>query len=173
MEIRKQLAKEFSKMNSVKVSLIVGADQDSFDELMECLLSEDKEISRRAAWAMSFCFKEHSFLFDKHVVTFVELMNNKTYHDAVRRTATQSLENMDIPEDIEGLAYDNGMEILHDPHAPIAVKAYTIQILQNIADKFPELKQELVQVVEDRMDFETPAFRSRGRRMLKHFNLNK
>jgi hypothetical protein len=49
------------------------------------------------------------------------------------------------------------------------VKAYSIQILQNIARKFPELKQELVQVVQDRMEFETPAFRSRGKRVLKEF----
>jgi hypothetical protein len=79
---------------------------------------------------------------------------------------------MDIPEEYEGMAYDYGMEILLDPHAPIAVKAYSIQILQNIARKFPELKQELIQVVQDRMEFETPAFRSRGKRMLKEFNLN-
>ena len=169
MDIKKQLSKEFSKMNSVKVSLMVGADQDTFDELMECMLLDDPEIARRAAWALSFCFREHPFLFNKHVATLVEIMNSKTCHVAVKRCATQSLEGMEIPEDLEGLAYDYGMSILTDPNEAIAVKAYCIQILQNIADKFPELKQELIQVVEDRMPFETPAFRSRGKRMLKHF----
>jgi hypothetical protein len=172
MKITKQLQKEFSKMNSVKVSLMVGTDEDLFAELMDCMLSTDKELSRRAAWAMSFCYREHPFLFDKYVGKFVELMNSKIYHDAVLRTITQSLENMDIPEEYEGMAYEYGMEILLDPHAPIAVKAYSIQILQNIARKFPELKQELIQVVQDRMEFETPAFRSRGKRMLKEFNMN-
>ena len=167
MEIKNQLAKEFSKMNSVKVSLMVGADQDLFDELMGIMLGKDNELARRAAWALSFCFREHPFLFEKHVGKLVDLMNDKNCHDAVKRCATQSLQDMDIPEDYEGLAYDYGMEILHDPNEAIAVKAYTIQILQKIAEKFPELKQELIQLVEDRMDFETPAFRSRGKKMLK------
>lgn len=167
MEIRKQLLKEFSKMNSVTVSLMVGADEELFEELINCLLDKDPELARRAAWAISFCLEKHSFLFDKYVSTFVNIMNDKTCHQAVKRCATQALQNMEIPEDLEGLAYDYGMEILHDQEEAIAVKAYTLQILQNIALKFPELKQELIQIVEDKMPFETPAFQSRGKKLLK------
>lgn len=156
-------------MNSVKISLYVGADEDRFEALMDFLLDNDSEIARKAAWALSFCFKSNPFLFNKYVKVFLEIMGRKDVHVAVKRSATQVLQDMYIPEDLEGLAYDQGMEILHDPESAIAVKAYSLQILQNIAEKFPELKQELVQVVKDRMPFETAAFQSRGKKLIKKF----
>lgn len=156
-------------MNSVKISLYVGVDEERFAELMDFLLSNDTEIARKAAWSLSFCFKSNPFLFDKYVGLLIEIMGRKDVHDAVKRTATQALQDMDIPEDLDGLAYDQAMDILHNPNEAIAVKAYCIQILQNIAQKFPELKQELVQVVSDRMPFESAAFQSRGRKLLKKF----
>ncbi len=168
MSIRQQLQKEFSKMNSVKVALIVGANEELFAELMDCLQEDDPEIARRAAWAISFCFEKHSFLFDKYVSVFVDIMNNTSCHVAVKRAATQALQFMEIPEELEGIAYDYGMFILNNPDEGVAVKAYTLQILQNIVLKYPELKQELVQLVEDKMPFETPAFKSRGKKLLKH-----
>ena len=167
MSIRKQLQKEFSKMNSVKVALMVGADEELFAELMGFFQDDDPEMARRAAWALSFCFDKHPYLFNKHVNTFVEVMPNKTCHAAVKRSATQALQYMEIPEDLEGLVYDYGMQILNDPLESNAVKAYTLSILQNIVLKYPELKQELIQLVEDRMPFETPAFKSRGKKLLK------
>jgi uncharacterized protein (UPF0147 family) len=170
MYIRQQLQKEFSKPNSVKVALMVGANEELFAELMECLLEDDSEIARRAGWALSFCLDKHPYLFDKYVKVFVELMNNKTCHVAVKRAATQALQYMQIPEDIDGLAYDYGMNILNDPEESIAVKAYSLQILQNIVLKYPELKQELKQLVEVKMPFETPAFKSRGKKLLKILN---
>lgn len=169
MDIKKQLSKEFSKINSLKISLHIGADEELFAELMNCFLTNDYELSRRAAWALSFCFRSNPFLFDKYVGVLVEIMGKKDCHDAVKRAATQALQDMEIPEDFEGLAYDYGMAILHDPEESIAVKAYTLQILQNIATKFPELKQELIQFVEDRMSFESAAFKSRGKKLLKKF----
>lgn len=156
-------------MNSVKISLYVGVDEDRFAELIDFLLLNDTEVARKAAWALSFCFKNHPFLFDKHVSILIEIMGRKDVHDAVKRSATQALQDMDIPEDLEGLAYDQGLSILLDPNESIAVKAYSIQILQNIAEKFPELKLELVQLVSDRMPFESAAFQSRGRKLLKKF----
>jgi uncharacterized protein (UPF0147 family) len=170
MSIRKQLQKEFSKMNSVKVSLMVGANEDLFAELIDCLLEKDAEIARRAAWAISFCLKKNPFLFDQHVSVFIDIMNNKTCHVAVKRAATQALQFMEIPEEMEGLAYDYGINILYDPDEGIAVKAYVLQMLQNIVLKYPELKQELIQLVEDRMPFESPAFKSRGKKLLKILN---
>lgn len=154
-------------MNSVKVSLMVGDKEELFAELMDCLLDDDTEIARRAGWALSFCLDKHPYLFDKYVNIFVEQMNNKTCHVAVKRAVTQALQYMQIPEDIEGLAYDYGINILNDPEESIAVKTYSLQILQNIVVKYPELKQELIQLVEVKMPFETPAFKARGKKLLK------
>lgn len=173
MSLRKQLQKEFSKMNSVKVSLMVGADEELFAELMDCLKDNDPELARRAAWALSFCFDKHPYLFNKYVSTLVEIMPDKTCHAAVKRCATQALQFMEIPEDLEGLVYDYGIDIINDPDESNAVKAYTLSILQNIVLKYPELKQELITLVEDKMPFETPAFKSRGKKLLKALHSQK
>lgn len=157
-------------MNSVQVSLMVGTNEELFEELINCMLEKDAEIARRAAWALSFCIEKNAFLFDKHVGVFIDIMNNKTCHVAVKRAATQALQFMEIPEEIEGKAYDYGINILIDPNEGIAVKAYVLQILQNIVIKYPELKQELIELVKDKMPFESPAFKSRGKKLLNLLN---
>ncbi len=167
MDIKKQLEKGFSKMNSVKISLYVGADADRFAELMSYMLGDDRELSRRAAWAVSFCFENHPFLFDAHVEELVNVMASKKYHDAVKRTATQALQYMEIPEDLEGPAYDNAIAILNDTEEPIAVKAYSMSILEKIALKFPELKQEVILIVENQIPYSSAGYKSRGTKLLK------
>lgn len=167
MNIRTALLKEFSKMNSVKISLQIGSNESLFADLITCYLDKDQEIARRAAWALSFCFEQNPQLFDKYINVFVEIMNNQDCHDAVKRTATQALQFMEIPEELEGFVYDYGINILNDSNSANAVKAYTLSILQNIVLKYPELKQELVSIVQSKIEFETPAFKSRAKKLLK------
>ena len=49
----------------------------------------------------------------------------------------------------------------------IAVKAFSLTVLNNLSILYPEIKQELKTIIEDRWEFETAAFHSRAKKILK------
>jgi len=53
---------------------------------------------------------------------------------------------------------------------PVAIKAFSLTTLYNLSKSYPEIKNELKLIIEERWDDETAAFKSRGRRILKQLN---
>ena len=50
---------------------------------------------------------------------------------------------------------------------PVAVKAFSLSILQNLSEQYPEIKNEVKLIIEERWPHETAAFHSRARKFLK------
>lgn len=59
-------------------------------------------------------------------------------------------------------------DYLISPNEKPAVKAFSLTVLENLSNSYPEIKQELKTVIEDRWNYETAAFHSRARKILKH-----
>ncbi|MES1217149.1 MAG: hypothetical protein ABUT20_16670, partial [Bacteroidota bacterium] len=49
----------------------------------------------------------------------------------------------------------------------IAIKAFSLTVLEKLSHQYPEIKKELKLVIEDRWNYETAAFHSRARKILK------
>ena len=48
----------------------------------------------------------------------------------------------------------------------IAVKAFSLTILQNLSRQYPDIIPELKLIIEERWEHETAAFRSRAKKIL-------
>jgi hypothetical protein len=55
---------------------------------------------------------------------------------------------------------------IETPTTPIAIKAFSLKTLQNLAKRYPEIKAELKLIIQERWETETAAFRSRGKKIL-------
>ncbi len=56
--------------------------------------------------------------------------------------------------------------LLHPPYPP-AVKVHCMEILYRLSLKEPELRKELIDCIEFRLNEETPGFKNRGLKILK------
>ena len=56
------------------------------------------------------------------------------------------------------------------PTEAIAIKAFSITVLQKLAKLYPEIINEIKLIIEERWDYETPAFKSRAKKLLKEFS---
>jgi hypothetical protein len=54
-----------------------------------------------------------------------------------------------------------------DPQEKVAVKAFSLTILENLSHQYPEIRNELKLIIEERWEHETAAFRSRAKKILK------
>jgi hypothetical protein len=83
------------------------------------------------------------------------------------RSLLRMLCRYDIPEEAQGLLIDLCFGYLCSELYPVAVKAHAMQIIYNHVLLYPELKDELVAVLEDQMENNSVGFMSRGRRLIK------
>ena len=94
-------------------------------------------------------------------------MGDKTAHDAIRRNALRILEDINIPEKYCGELFEITNNYLHDIKEPIAVRAFAISVMFNIAKKYPDLKNEVRHNAESLLHCGIPALESRSRKALK------
>jgi hypothetical protein len=59
---------------------------------------------------------------------------------------------------------------ISDPVEAVAVKAFSMTVLEKLAVVYPEIKNELITIIDGRWDTETAAFRSRAKKILNQFS---
>lgn len=79
------------------------------------------------------------------------------------------LQDIDIPKRYQGTVMNRCFGYIISPSEKPAVKAFSLTVLQNLSNQYPEIKQELKTVIEDRWDIESAAFKSRARKIVKEF----
>jgi hypothetical protein len=58
-------------------------------------------------------------------------------------------------------------ELIAEHTTPVAIKAFSLTVLDQLAASYPEIKPELKLIIEERWEHETAAFRSRAKKILK------
>jgi len=167
MDLRKTILAEHSKANCNKIVKWVGSSQQRFDELFHLFLISGYRVNQRAAWPVSYCVIDHPGLIKKHFSKLVKNLHKPGIGDSVKRNSVRLLQHIDIPKKFHGEVMDLCFNYISSPNEPVAVKAFSLTILQNLSTDYPEIKNELKLIIEDRWPHETAAFHSRAKKFLK------
>jgi hypothetical protein len=134
---------------------------------MLCFLGDDKRLAQYAAFTVSMIGSRDPEMFYPYIRPMFDRLD-KNVHDAVIRCVLQIFQDLDFPEDLEGLIFDKCMSLLISPKNPAAFRVYAMNILVNICEKYPELKVEVKPVISDVLQAsELPSITSRAKRELK------
>lgn len=167
MNLRTTILAEHSKNNCDKIVSWIGSNQDRFDELVHLFLHDEYRVVQRAAWPLSEIVLKYPGLVIKHLANILKNLKKTGIHEAVKRNTIRLLQDMDIPEKFHGEIMNLCFDYLTSPNEKPAVKAFSLTVLDNLSKQYPEIKQELKTIIEDRWDLETAAFHSRARKILK------
>ena len=170
MNIKTALLKEHSKKHCDVIVKWVGHDQKRFDELFDLFLHDEYRVVQRAAWPISYCVEAHPEFIKKHFARLIKNLSKKGIHDAVKRNTVRLLQYVSIPGKFHGQVMDICFRYITSPAEAVAVKAFSITVLQNLAKQYPEIINELKLVIEERWDFETVAFKTRAKNLLKELS---
>ncbi|TKK68549.1 hypothetical protein FC093_10530 [Ilyomonas limi] len=88
-------------------------------------------------------------------------------HPAVVRNSVRILQFINIPEALHGEVMNACFNFIEKPATPVAIKAFALTTLYNLSKHYPDIQQELKTIIEERMDNETAAFVSRGKKILQ------
>jgi hypothetical protein len=79
------------------------------------------------------------------------------------------LQFVEIPRRLQGLAAEICFRFLLDQQEPVAVRCFSLTVLARLAAQEPQLRNEIMLIVEDSLPYASPGFRSRANRVLKQF----
>ncbi len=169
MNIREALLedKTQNKTKAMQVAGFACLSAKNFKELMQCFLANDYRLAQRAAWSVSRAVIKKPEMIKPHIQSLVDQLERTDVHAAVIRNSVRVLEAIEIPELLHGKVMNACFNFIEQPATPIAIKAFALTTLFNLSKYYPEIKPELKLIIEDRWENETPAFKSRGKKILK------
>jgi len=130
-------------------------------------MNDEYRVVQRAAWPMSYCSITYPQLIQKHLGKLIRNLKQPKLHDSVKRNTVRLLQHLTIPQRLHGKVMSICFEYIASPDETVAVKAFSLTILQNLSKQYPEIKNELKLIIEERWEHETAAFRSRAKKILK------
>jgi hypothetical protein len=167
MTLREQILKEHSKDNCNAIVKWIGDSQLRFDELFDLFLHDEYRVVQRAAWPLSNAVTLHPKFIQQHFSKLLTNLEKPNLHDAVKRNTVRLLQDVTIPKKFQGRVMKLCFDYISSPNEAVAIKAFSLTILEKLSKDYPEINQELKTIIEDRWNYETAAFHSRARKILK------
>lgn len=144
----------------------VGQSKEKFQTLLELTLYEKDPLAWRAAWILDGSDEQHPGLASGSITPIIQRLSELESNGALR-SLLRLLCRYEIPEDDQGMLVDLCFNYMVSELYPVAVKVHAMQIIYNHTLIYPELKDELVTVIEDQVDNNTVGFKSRGMRIIR------
>lgn len=167
MNLEAETLREHSKRQTVKIARWVGSDKKRFDQLMALFLKGEYRVTQRSAWIVNTCAENHPELIRPHLGKMIKRMQEPGVHVAVKRNVIRILQFIETPDKLLGAVATVCFDYLASPEEPIAVKVFSMTVLANIAQKEPDLKNELRLVIEQQLSHGSMGFCSRARKVMK------
>ncbi len=147
----------------------VIADERLFNQLFQLIFSEDKRLAWRSCWIVDTASEEFpEILADKIPEIITGLTSTK--NSSLKRHFTRILCRYKIPEEYLGVVVNKCFELLV-PSEPAAVRVFAMQLLYNISQKLPDLKGELICVLESLIEEGASAgFLNRSGKLLRQLH---
>lgn len=167
MDIRLSLIENRSKANIIKIVDYVLADKSHVQKLVSLVFDKDDNVSFRASWATIHLFEKDMKLIYPYLDRFVKHLSSYSITDSVKRNILRSLQFVTLPEELQGQAADICFKFLSSNDEPIATRAFSIKVLENLCTQHPDLISELTLTIEDLLPNASSGLKNRGEHTLK------
>ena len=147
----------------------MGDSVEKFLKLLKLSLNEKDPLAWRAGWILDGSDELYPGLASDHISKIIQKLPDLKSTGTVR-SLLRLLSRYKISEDDQGLLIDLCFGYMVSGFYPVAVKVHAMQIIFNHSLMYPELKKELVTVIEDQVGNNSVGFKSRGMRIIRQLD---
>jgi len=167
MNLELILGSQMTKEQNKILNDWISDDHEKFDLLMSHFLYGDVRVCQRASWVFCKVCEDRPWMMIKWIPKILKAMEQPK-HNAIVRNSVRAFQFLDkIPEEYEGQLFEICFQYLVTPSSPIAIKAFSMSVCRKIAMKYPDLKGELIDVIEEVMVNGSAGIISRGKREIR------
>ncbi len=153
--------------NSEFIFAHFNSQTEDLSPLMSLVFDDSKKVYWRAAYIMDRINEKQPELIRPYLPQIIQAISSTTSESKLRHFLKVISLNP-IARDHAGLLFDHCLAIFTTNSYAIAVRVHAMQILYEISKLEPELKKELILVIEQELEQQpTAGIRSRGTRILK------
>lgn len=157
----------FGKQESLEVTQKLVNDEALFAQLMTVFLGTHTRLTQRAAWVMSHYAEIQPLFFVKYIKSILGNLYKESTTDAVKRNSLRVLQFVEIPKDCHDMVVDKCFQYLENRKEPVAIQVFAMTVLANLTKEYPELKNELKILLEDRLPLGSAGFKARAKKVLR------
>ncbi len=134
--------------------------------LVEIALHSNEPKSWRAAYFLDKITDLQPDLLQPYLKPMLDQLKIET-NSSKKRHFLKLISQNEIPEDFYSFLFDYCCQTISSGKEPPAVRVHAMQNLFYIAQKFPELKSEVLSIIEHEMEYHSTAgIRSRGKKLV-------
>jgi hypothetical protein len=168
MDLRKEILRENSREHTLKIADWVSVDARRVTQLVQVFLHDEYRVVQRAAWIISYVAHKSPALIVPHLPAMVQRMDDAGIPIAVKRNVTRVLQFLPIPPALHGQVMHHCFALLENPKETTAVRAFSMTVLANLAQEYPDIRNEIRMIVEDQLTQKNgPGFVARAKKVLK------
>lgn len=166
MDLRKELLKDHSKENTSRIVSYMQEHADMVPELMDIFLNESYRLIQRSAWVVGDLARTNPDWIYPYIPQMLQNLKKSGIHDAAKRNTMRFLQEVEIEEENWGEALDISLKFLQSHDEAVAIKVFSMTVAYHIVKKIPELKNELMMIIEDQMPYGSAGFKNRGQKIV-------
>lgn len=169
MDLRQQILEEHSKENAEAIADWIGTDQKRLQLLIDIFLHDEYRVVQWSAFVVSKVADKNPRLLEPYLDKMVARMQETDLHIAVKRNVLRILQDVIIPEHLHGSIMNICFDNLANVNEPIAVRVFSMTVLDNLSETYPEIKQELDFLIQEELEsgHASAGFKSRAKKILK------
>ncbi len=169
MDIFQQLSIEHSKKNTDLICNYIKSNPEKLHNLLEIFLDSEYRISQRAAMVIGEIGTKNPSILKPYELKLIHKIKESNIHDSVIRNITRIWQDFEFEEKYWGEYYGICYGFLEDNSIPIAIKVFSMTVCYKIVKEVPELKSELIFIIEENLkkfSSSSPGIINRGNKIL-------
>ena len=169
-KLKTEIIEEIGKSSSVERNIFareIIENKIPISDLLEILFLEHP-VSTRFSWLLGDISSRQPFLAPVILVFCFQNIKKIKIKDIDRVVAKQSYlcGAKNIPKAIEGELVDQLFEWLTDSKSSISTKSFCLWALDQLCEKYPDLRMELNLAIQDQLEIHSKGFKKRALKVL-------
>ena len=165
-ELTGLLNREMSRRNTDLIADLIRSQERLFDLLFELFLLNLEPVSRRAAWVVDVVTEQKPEWLEGRIDPLVKALEC-FQHDGLKRHTLHILARSRLPSpDLSGRLVSLCFDWLLAKEEAVSTKVYSMEIIARYVEQEPDLRQELIDSIQWRMEEERAGFRSYAKKLL-------
>ncbi|MEX1189164.1 MAG: hypothetical protein WED33_07885 [Bacteroidia bacterium] len=165
-ELIELIEQNYSKRGIERVSQECINSPEKLELLIKLLCEGKGRSAQLASWVLSKVTDLNADLVSSHFESLLKLLNQST-SSSVKRNVIRTFVYISIPQEYHGTLINACFKTLQNRDNSIAERAFSMHVLGNYVKLYSDLSNELIPVIEEGMPYESAAFKSIGRKLLK------
>lgn len=142
MDFKKEILKDNGVINAKRLAEFIADNPKKIKKLVELFYDKETNISMRSAWIISHVCSLNPEIVVGIIPDFIKYLKSKNPNPTTVRCVLSSLQQITIPEKYCAIVFDFCSRYVINEAQPLAVRAFSINIIGRLCKRYPELKHE-------------------------------